>query len=54
MEQIKNKKTSIKNKTTQIETNNARNEHDRKSKPILFVSKYSVSSGGYHENVRVQ
>ncbi len=42
VKQIENKNTTIKNKTTQIETNNAKNEHDKRNKPILFASKYSV------------
>jgi hypothetical protein len=31
-----------KEKTTQIETNNAKNEHDKSNKPILFTSEYSM------------
>jgi hypothetical protein len=31
-----------KNKTTQTQTNNTRNEHDRNNKLVFFVSKYLV------------
>ncbi len=41
-EQVENKKTMIKNRTMQTQTNNTGNEHDRSSKPILFASKYLV------------
>ncbi len=37
-----NKKVTTKNKTMQIETNNIGNEHNRNSKPVLFVKKYLV------------
>jgi len=41
-EQVKNKKTMTNNKTTQTQTNNTRNEHDRNSKLALFATKYSM------------
>jgi hypothetical protein len=39
-EQVKNKKTTTKNNTTQTQINNVGNEHDRNNKPVFFVSKY--------------
>ncbi len=41
-EMNENKKTTTNNKTIQTQTNNVGNEHERKSKPTLFVSKYLV------------
>jgi len=41
-EQVENKKTMTRNRTTVTQTNNVGNEHDRSNKPILFASKYSV------------
>jgi len=43
IKQVENKKTTKKNRTMQLEINNAGNEHDRSNKPILFVSKYFSS-----------
>ncbi len=44
IKQVKNKKTLTKNITMQTKTNNARNEHDRSSKLVLFGNKYLVSN----------
>jgi len=44
IEQVKNKKTLSKNITMQTKTNNARNEHNRSSKLVLFGNKYLVSN----------
>jgi len=41
-EMNKNKKATTKNRMTQTQTNNIGNEHDKKSKPIFFASKYLV------------
>jgi hypothetical protein len=41
-EQVDNKKTTTNNKTTQTQTKNAGNEHDRSSKFVFFASKYLV------------
>ncbi len=41
-EQVENKKTMTKNRTTQTQRNNARNEHDKSGKLVLFVRKYLV------------
>jgi hypothetical protein len=43
-EQVENKKTMKKNKTTQTQINNARNEHDISNKFVPFVSKDSMCS----------
>jgi hypothetical protein len=40
--QVDNKKTMTNNRTTQTQTNNVGNEHDKSSKHVHFVSKYLV------------
>jgi len=41
-EQVYNNKTTTNNKKLQTQTNNARYEHNKRNRPIFFVSKYLV------------
>jgi hypothetical protein len=42
IEQVENKKTTIKNRIMQTKTNNMGNEHDKNNNLVLFVNKYLV------------
>jgi hypothetical protein len=42
IEQVENKKTTIKNRIMQTKTNNTGNEHDKNNNLVLFVNKYLV------------